>query len=163
MADLAPVPVSQSRVIMTEMVLPSHTNALDSAFGGVIMSWIDIAAAIAAQRHSQMQVVTASIDAMNFVQPVYKGWIVNLKACVNFVATTSMEVGVRVDAENPVQRAVFHTASAYLTFVALGVDGKPARVPAVIPETTEEVRRHRAGELRRQQRLAQRKLLAQSP
>src|ERR1700687_1225285 len=104
MADLKPVPASQSQVIMTEMVLPQHTNALDSVFGGVIMSWIDIAAAIASMRHCQMQVVTASIDDLHFVQPVYKGWIVNLKAAVNYVSNTSMEVGVRVDAENPIQK-----------------------------------------------------------
>src|SRR6185437_1145279 len=99
-SDLKPVPVSQSKVTMTELVLPQHTNALDSIFGGVIMSWIDIAGAISSQRHCGMQVVTASIDALNFVQPVYKGWIVNIKAAVNFVSHTSMEVGVRVDAEN---------------------------------------------------------------
>lgn len=157
--DLTPVPVSQSKVTMTELVLPQHTNALDSVFGGVIMSWIDIAAAIASQRHCGMQVVTASIDALNFVQPVYKGWIVNIKAAVNFVSHTSMEVGVRVDAENPVQKKVFHTASAYLTFVAVGPDGRPVPVPQVIPQTPEEVRRHKAAELRRKHRLEQRKLI----
>src|SRR3954469_22523638 len=104
---------------MTELVLPEHTNALDSIFGGVIMSWVDICAAIAAQRHAGMPVVTASIDALHFVKPVYKGWIVNLKASVNYVSRTSMEVGVRVDAENPIAKIKFHTASAYLTFVAL--------------------------------------------
>ncbi|MGZ3722878.1 MAG: acyl-CoA thioesterase [Bdellovibrionales bacterium] len=158
MADLTPVPVSQSKVIMTELVLPQHTNALDSIFGGVIMSWIDIAAAICSQRHSSSQVVTASIDALNFVQPVYKGWIVNIKAAVNFVSKTSMEIGVRVDAENPITKAVFHTASAYLTFVAIGKDGKPVSVPQVIPQTPEEIRRHAAGKLRRQHRLEQRQL-----
>src|SRR5262245_5016010 len=118
--SIQPVPMSQSLTYMSELVLPSHTNALDSIFGGVIVSWIDIAAAISAQRHARMPVVTASIDAMNFVAPVYKGWIVNLKAAVNFVSKTSMEVGVRVDAENPIMGKTFHTASAYLTFVALG-------------------------------------------
>jgi len=160
MADLQAVPVSQSRVIMTELVLPSHTNALDSVFGGVIMSWIDIAAAISSQRHCGMQVVTASIDTLNFVQPVYKGWIVNLKAAVNFVSKTSMEVGVRVDAENPMLKKVFHTASAYLTFVAVDANGKPQLVPGVIPQTPEEVRRHAAAALRRQHRLEQRKLFS---
>lgn len=158
MADLKPVPMSQSRVIMTEMVLPTHTNALDSVFGGVIMSWIDIAAAISSQRHCGMQVVTASIDALQFVQPVYKGWIVNLKASVNFVSNTSMEVGVRVDAENPIEKKVFHTASAYLTFVALGADGKPTKVPQIIPQTPDEIRRNREASVRRQYRLAQRSL-----
>jgi acyl-CoA hydrolase len=156
--ELTPVPVSQSQVIMTELVLPTHTNALDSIFGGVIMSWIDIAAAIAAQRHCQMSVVTASIDALNFVQPVYKGWIVNLKASVNFVSNTSMEVGVRVDAENPNQKVVFHTASAYLTFVALGTDGRPTKVPPLLAETPEQKRRQKAAALRRQHRLERRKL-----
>ncbi len=154
---MKPVPVSQSNVIMTELVLPQHTNALDSIFGGVIVSWVDIAAAIAAQRHSGMNVVTASIDALNFVAPVYKGWIVNLKASVNYASRTSMEVGVRVDAENPVEKKVFHTASAYLTFVALDKNGKPTPVPQVLAETEAQVRRYKAAELRRQLRLQHRK------
>lgn len=147
------VPVSQSHTVMTELVLPQHTNALDSIFGGVIMSWVDISAAIAAQRHSGMNVVTASIDALNFVAPVYKGWIVNIHASVNYVARTSMEVGVRVDAENPVTKEVFHTASAYLTFVAVDKDGKPTPVPPVKAETPEQIRRYQAAERRRQYRL----------
>ena len=154
--ELKPVPCSQSRTVMTELVLPQHTNALDSVFGGVIMSWIDIAAAIASQRHCGRQVVTASIDALNFVQPVYKGWVVNIKASVNFVSKTSMEVGVRVDAENPVQKKVFHTASAYLTFVALDAQGKPVVIPQVLPETVEEKRRFAAAQERRRLRLEQR-------
>jgi acyl-CoA hydrolase len=153
---MKPIPVSQSHVVMTELVLPQHTNALDSIFGGVIVSWIDIAAAISAQRHSGMPVVTASIDALNFVAPVYKGWIVNLRASVNFTSRTSMEIGVRVDAENPIQKKVFHTASAYLTFVALGKDGKPAQVPPVLAETEAQIRRFKAAEVRRQHRLSQR-------
>jgi len=153
---MKPVPVSQSHVIMTELVLPQHTNALDSIFGGVIVSWVDIAAAIAAQRHSSLPVVTASIDALSFVAPVYKGWIVNLKASVNYAGRTSMEVGVRVDAENPVQKKVFHTASAYLTFVAIDKNGKPAAIPPVLPETDEQIRRFKAAELRRALRLKQR-------
>ncbi len=156
MSNVKPVPASQSHVIMTELVLPSHTNALNSIFGGVLLSWIDIAAAISAQRHSKMPVVTASIDAMNFVAPVYKGWVVNLKASVNFVSKTSMEVGVRVDAENPITGECFHTASAYLTFVALDRDGRPAPVPPVLAETEDQKRRQKAGERRRQLRLQQR-------
>lgn len=153
---MKPVPVSQSLVVMTEMVLPQHTNALDSVFGGVIMSWIDIAAAISAQRFASMPVVTASIDALSFVAPVYKGWVVNLKATVNYSSRTSMEVGVRVDAENPIQKKVFHTASAYLTFVALGPDGRPAPVPPVKAETPEQVRRYEAAKGRRERRLEER-------
>lgn len=156
MTNLEAVPCTQSLTFMTELVLPSHTNALDSIFGGVIVSWVDIAAAIAAQRHARRPVVTASIDAMNFVAPVYKGWVVNLKAAVNFVSRTSMEVGVRVDAENPITGKTFHTASAYLTFVALGPDGKPALVPPVKAETVEQIRRYKAAEKRRQLRLQHR-------
>lgn len=152
-------PVSSSQVHMTEMVLPSHTNALGSVFGGVIMSWIDIAGAICAQRHSQKTVVTASIDDLHFVAPVYKGWIVNLKASVNFASRTSMEVGVRVDAENPISGETFHTATAYLTFVALDSHLKPTSVPKILPESADEKRRYEEAQKRREQRLQRKKLV----
>lgn len=145
--------VSASRVHMTELVLPSHTNALRSIFGGVIMSWIDICAAIAAQRHSHKPVVTASIDRLNFVAPVYEGWVVNLMASVNYVSRTSMEVGVRVDAENPITGETFHTASAYLTFVALDAHMKPTTVAPLLLETDEDRRRHAAAQARRASRV----------
>lgn len=148
--------VSASQVVMTELVLPSHTNSLGSIFGGVIMSWIDIAAAIAAQRHSNKEVVTASLDDLSFIAPVYKGWVVNLKSRVNFVSRTSMEVGVRVDAENPRTGEVFHTASAYLTFVALSADGKPTPVPGLVLESDED-RRRSAEALRRRELRMKRK------
>jgi len=151
--------VSASRVIMTQLVLPTHTNSLGSVFGGTIMSWIDIAAAIAAQRHSNLEVVTASIDELDFVAPVYKGWVVNLKASVNFVSKTSMEIGVRVDAENPKTGETFHTASAYLTFVALNSMGKPTMVPDLILETDEERRRNQHGKYRREERMKRRGVL----
>ena len=118
-------PVQASQVIMTQLVLPTHTNAIGTVFGGTVMSWIDISAAIAAQRHSCSEVVTASIDQLNFIAPIRAGWVVNLKASVNFTSKTSMEIGVRVDAENPKTSEFFHTASAYLTFVAIGSDGRP--------------------------------------
>jgi acyl-CoA hydrolase len=146
-------PVSASQVVMTQLVLPTHINALDTIFGGVIMSWIDICGAIAAQRHSQKEVVTASIDKLNFVAPVKKGWVVNLKASVNFVSRTSMEVGIRVDAENPKTGEVFHTASAYTTFVAIGGTGRPVEVPPLILETETEKRRFEAARQRREARL----------
>ncbi len=148
--------VSLSQVIMTQLVLPSHTNSLDTVFGGTVMSWIDICAAIAAQRHSNREVVTASIDQLNFIAPIKRGWVVNLKASVNFTSRTSMEVGVRVDAENPKTSEMFHTASAYLTFVALGSDGKPTRVPALDLTGDVEKRRFAAAEKRRLERLAAR-------
>lgn len=149
--------VSSSQVIMTQLVLPSHTNAIDTIFGGTIMSWIDICAAIAAQRHSGREVVTASIDRLDFIAPVRKGWVVNLKASLNFVSTSSMEIGVRVDAENPKTGEVFHTASSYLTFVALGSDGRAAKVPGLILENEVQRRRFEAAKKRRELRLAQRK------
>lgn len=151
--------VESSQVTMTEMVLPSHINALGSIFGGVIMSWIDIAAAICAQRHSNKTVVTASIDALHFVAPVYKGWIVNLKASCNYAATTSMEIGVRIDAENPITGKSFHTATAYLTFVAIDENLKPIPVPKLSPESAEEKRRYEAAQIRRKHRLERKKAI----
>lgn len=147
-------PVSASRVVMTQLVLPSDTNALDTIFGGVVMSWIDIAGAIAAQRHSNRDVVTASVDDLYFLAPVKRGWVVNLKASVNYVSKTSMEIGVRVEAENPKTGELFHTASAYATFVAIGSNGKPAPVPELTPETDEDRRRMEAAKVRRELRLA---------
>ena len=143
---------------MTELVLPSHTNALNSVFGGVIMSWIDIAAAISAQRHSNRPVVTASIDALNFVAPAYVGWVISLNASVNAVHNTSMEVGVRVDGENTLTRTHHHIATAYLTFVALGENGKPTKVCGLSPESIEEKRRAEDAMKRRALRLEARKI-----
>ncbi|MBO9666206.1 MAG: acyl-CoA thioesterase [Bdellovibrio sp.] len=142
---------------MTQLVLPSHTNALGSVFGGTIMSWIDIAAAICAQRHSNKEVVTASIDRIDFVAPVYKGWVVNLKASVNFTSRTSMEVGVRVDAEDPKTGETFHTASAYTTFVALGANGKPIEVPGLDLQSDDDKRRYEEAKARRAARLSNKK------
>src|SRR5256885_16897985 len=97
-----------SAVIMTELVLPGHANAMGTIFGGQIMSWIDIAAAIAAQRHARRAVVTASIDALHFLAPVKVGHVVHIRAMVNFSGRTSLEVGVRVDSENPITGEMTH-------------------------------------------------------
>ena len=152
-------PVSHSHVTMTEMVLPTHTNSLRTAFGGVVMSWIDIAAAISAQKHSNSQVVTASIDQLHFLRPVYTGWVVNLNASVNYVSRTSMEVGVKVTGENLLKNICYHTATAYLTFVALDQDGKPKEIAPVLPETEAERRRFEAAQERRRLRLENREHL----
>lgn len=154
---LQPKPVSASEVIMAQLVLPIHTNSLDTIFGGTIMSWIDIAAAISAQRHCNSEVVTASIDQLSFYAPVKKGWVVNLKSKVNFTSKTSMEVGVRVTAENPRTNELFHTSSAYLTFVAVDPQGRPTTVPELILENNEDRRRFEQGRSRRAARLAARK------
>lgn len=147
-------PPSESWVEMTEMVLPQHTNALGSVFGGVVMSWVDIAAATCAMRHTGKTVVTASIDAMHFISPIKLGWIVILKSAINFTSTTSCEVGVRVMAENPLTGEKHHTASAYLTFVALDSLGRSTPIPQVMPQTEEEKNRFEAARERRAARLA---------
>lgn len=151
--------VKESQTVMTELVLPSHTNAIGTIFGGTVMSWIDIAAAICAQRHSRRSVVTAHIDDLHFIAPVKKGWVVNLKASVNYTGRTSMEVGVRVDAENPQTGETFHTSTAYLTFVALGSDGRPQEVIKVVPETAKEKERFEAAKLRVKKRQESRQAL----
>jgi len=146
-------PAKDSAVTMNEIVLPSHANALGSIFGGQVMSWIDIAAAIAAGRHARKVVVTASIDALHFVAPIKVGHVVQLKAMVNFASRTSMEVGVRVDSENPITGETHHTAKAYLTFVALDEHGRPTPVPKVLAETPEEKRRYDEALKRRESRI----------
>lgn len=145
---------SDSATIMTEIVLPQHTNALGSIFGGTVMSWIDIAGAIASGRHARCSVVTASIDALHFVAPIKLGHVVELKACVNATGRTSMEVGVRVESENLTTGEKFHNVSAYLTFVAVGPDGKPREVPQLVPETEAEKRRNQGALKRRASRVS---------
>jgi acyl-CoA hydrolase len=147
---------NEHEVIMTEIVLPSHTNALGTVFGGVIMSWIDIAGAIAAQRHCRSTAVTASIDDLAFIASVKLGWFVQVKARVNYVSKTSMEIGVRVDAENPKTGEWHHTSSAYLTFVALDNQGRPTAVPALKITTDEQKRRALEAVKRRELRLKRR-------
>ena len=127
---------------MTEIVMPQHTNPHGSIFGGVIMSWVDIAAGICATRHCRRDVVTASLDTLHFLSPVKLGWIVTLKAMVNYAGKTSCEVGVRIEAENGNTGEVFHTASAYLTMVAMGSNHKPTSIPPLTPKTDVEKARY---------------------
>lgn len=150
----------ESAVIMTELVLPQHTNALGTIFGGTVMSWIDIAAAIAAFRHARQTVVTASIDALHFKAPIKLGHVVHIKAIVNFTARTSMEIGVRVDSEDPRTGELSHTVSAYTTFVAVNEKGRPTSVPAIHPETKDEKRRFEAAKKRKESRIQLAKDLA---
>jgi acyl-CoA hydrolase len=144
---------SDSTVIMNEYVLPSDANALGTIFGGRIMSWIDIAAAIAAGRHARRTVVTASIDALSFVAPVKVGQVVQIRATVNYAARTSMEVGVRVESEDLISGERIHTATAYTTFVALDEHGKPTMVPPILPQTANEKRRFEEARKRRASRV----------
>lgn len=143
----------ESAVVMTELVLPSDTNALGTIFGGRVMSWIDIAAAMAAGRHARRAVVTASLDALHFKAPIKLGHYVHIRAMVNYVSKTSMEVGVRVDSENPLTGEMTHTSTAYTTFVALDDHGRPVSVPTVVPETPDEKRRFEAAKKRREARI----------
>jgi len=149
-------PTSASRVEMTEIVLPGDTNALGTIFGGKVMQWIDIAASVAGMRHSGGNVVTASIDALTFLTPIHIGEIVLLQAQVNYVGTTSMEIGVRVDAENPRTGARRYTTKAYLTFVAIDAAGQPRQVPPLELQTDEDRRRHDDAQARRALRLRHR-------
>ncbi len=151
--NLPPKTVRRSQVTMTEMVLPQHTNALGSVFGGTVMSWVDIAAATCAMRHCARQVVTASVDALHFLAPVRLGWIVTIQSSVNYVGGTSCEIGVIVRSENAITGETFHTASAYLTFVALDSHSRPTAIPPLVLETEDERRRHGAAQIRRANRL----------
>ncbi len=130
------------------LIMPHHANPQGTAFGGVIMSWIDIVAGMAAQRHAGHEVVTASIDSLSFREPVRIGDHVTLRASVNYVSRTSMEVGVQVTRENPYDGKQVRATTAHLTFVALDENRKPVPVPPIIPETPIEKKRYRNAELR---------------
>ncbi len=149
--------VSYSQVIMTELILPVHANQLGTVFGGAIVSWVDICGAICARRHSLSDVVTASIDEFHFIKPAYIGWILNLKASLNYSGRTSMEVGVRATAEDPQTQTYHHIASSYLTFVAIGKKGSPKKIPPLILKTDVEKRRYDEAIIRRTSRLKKRK------
>jgi acyl-CoA hydrolase len=143
-----------SRVEMTELVLPGDTNALGTIFGGKVMQWIDIAASVAGMRHSGGNVVTASIDALTFLTPIHLGEIVRLRAQVNYVGRTSMEIGVRVEAENPRTGEHRYTTKAYMTFVAIDAAGKPRAIPPLLLDSDEDRRRSLDAQARRASRLA---------
>lgn len=147
---------SETRCEMTWIVLPQHANALGSAFGGSVMAWIDICAAVSAQRFTRTTVVTASMDELSFRAPIPQGHIAVLQAMVNWAGRTSMEVGVRVEHEDPSTGLREHTSTAYLTFVALGHDGRKIPVPELLPVTSEERRRWDEACRRRERRLAAR-------
>jgi acyl-CoA hydrolase len=147
-------PVGESLSEIAEFALPVYANTLGHLLGGHIMHLVDLAAATAAIRHARCNVVTASVDSMSFLHPIHIGHLITLKASVNRVFRTSMEVGVKVMVEDLHKGLVHHTNSSYLTFVAIGEDGKPMPVCQVIPETEVEKRRWRDAEQRRTLRLA---------
>lgn len=132
---------SDSSVEMREMVMPNHTNPQNTVFGGTVMSWIDVAAAMVAARHCGRPVVTAHIDDIDFIAPIKMGYHVLIQASLNYVGRTSMIVGVKVTSENPYTGESRTTTKAYLTFVALDDLGRPVEVPPLAPMTEDEKRR----------------------
>ena len=139
---------------MTQIVMPSHTNgAAGVMFGGVMMQWIDVCAGVSAMRHSSGPVRTASIDRLDFLSPIHLGDIVVLEAQVNFTGRTSMEVGCRVETEDPRTRQRRYTTKAYLTFVGVDGKGKPRPVPDLVLVTDDDRRREVAARRRREERL----------
>jgi len=149
--------VSESSAVLVQVMTPQDVNMAGNVHGGVIMKLIDMAGGAVAIRHARANVVTASIDRLDFHNPVFVGDIVTLKADLNLAGRTSVEVGVQVDSENQMTGEVRHTASAYLTYVALDKDGKPVVVPPLIIETDEEMRRNREAQVRREIRLRESK------
>ncbi|MDY6851583.1 MAG: acyl-CoA thioesterase [Thermodesulfobacteriota bacterium] len=147
--------IKESCVVMAHTMLPTDANPAGNVHGGVIMKLIDEAAGVCAVRHARQLAVTASLDRLDFHHPVFVGDLVFFKACLNMVGRTSMEAGVRVEAENIITGKVRHTASAYLTFVCLDDKGRPAPVPPLILETDNERRRNREAQARRKMRLAE--------
>jgi acyl-CoA hydrolase len=145
---------SASKTDMTEYVLPQHANALGNVFGGQIMGWIDLCAAICAQRHSGRIAVTAFVDDLKFEQPVKVGEVVRLTAHITATFRTSMEVEVAVEGEDSRTGKRWPCVSALLTFVALGDDGKPTPVPALEMDSEDVRASQKAGEARRAERLA---------
>jgi len=134
------------------LIMPNHANPHGTAFGGVIVAWIDMVAAMAAQRHCGREVVTAGIDSLAFKEPVCIGDHVVLRASVNYVSRSSMEVGVRVTREDPYTGEQVIATTAHLTFVALDENKKPTPAPPILPETDQEKRRYEHARLRVQAR-----------
>jgi uncharacterized protein (TIGR00369 family) len=147
---------------MTELMMPNMANVLGNVFGGVILSLVDRVAAVAAIRHARKPCVTVSIDRVDFHEPIHVGELVVAHASVNYVGRTSMEVGVRVEAENLVSGEKRHTNSCYLTYVAVDSEGHPVAVPPVRPNTELERRRLEAAKARRARRLEERQAETQS-
>jgi len=145
--------VKDSHAEMTELVFPNDANPLGNIFGGRVMQLIDIVASVAAMRHARNTVVTVSMDQMDFKTPVHVGEILNLAGSVNYVGRTSMEVGVKVTAENPLTGERRHTSTAYLTYVSIDNKGEPVVLPQIIPETDDEKRRYAEAQVRRKHRL----------
>jgi len=152
--DPDPKPAGASHVTLTQLMEVTDANVAGNVHGGAIMRLADTAAALAAIRHAEGLCVTVSVDEISFLEPVHVGDVLTLRASVNDVGTTSLECGVRVEAENPITGRTAHAATAYFVFVALDDRGHPRPVPPIAVETEIERRRQRAAKLRRQTRMA---------
>jgi len=150
--------VGESSFVLSKVMTQQHTNPAGNVHGGIIAKLIDDACGVVSYRHARSNVVTASIDRIDFFGPVYVGDVLTVKASLNYVGKTSMEIGARVEAESLVTGEIRHTASAYLTSVALDEQGSPKEIPPVLLQTEEEIRRHQEAEARRVKRLAERKM-----
>jgi len=153
---MEPKAVASTSIIMSHMMLPPDANPVGIVHGGVVMKHIDDAAGVVAVRHSGGNAVTASIDRLDFHHPAFIGNLLTVKASINLTGDTSMEIGARVETEDPSTGTVKHTASAYLTFVALDKNNRPRQIPGIIPTTDEEKRRNCEAIARRKDRLAER-------
>ena len=145
--------VKDSYVIMHELILPNDTNNLDTVFGGKVMQYMDLCAAMSAYKFARTAVVTASVDRLDFLAPARVGDMLILKSSVNYSHNSSMEVGVHIDAENVKTGKRRHTASAYLTFVSLDSNGKSQKVDDIIAESDDEKRRYNEGKERHLERI----------
>ncbi len=148
-------PPRLSHTTMAELMMPHMANHVGNVHGGVILGMLDRVGAVSATRHAQRVCVTVSVDRVDFREPIRLGELVTMYASVNYAHRTSVEVGVRVEAENLLTGVRRHTNTCYLTFVALDDEGHPTPVPPVAPETDVEKRRYREAEVRREQRVAE--------
>ena len=147
----------ESETVMSELMMPNHANIMGNVFGGVILSLVDRIAAVCAIRHAKQQCVTVSVDKVDFKEPIHVGELVTGFARVNYAGKTSMEVGVKIVAEDLISGNKRHTNSCYVTYVALDDKGRPAPVPPIVPETPDEKRRYERAAKRRASRVMDRR------
>jgi len=152
--EMEPRSPSDSESLVSELMMPHQVNNHGHVFGGVVLSMVDRAAGVASMRHSGRPCVTVSFDRVDFKEPIFTGQVVTCKAKVNFVGRTSMEIGVRVEAENLFTREIRHTNTCYVTFVAIDANHRPVPVPSLKLENEEDKRRFREGQKRRAVRIA---------
>jgi len=147
----------ESETVMSELMMPNHANIMGNVFGGVILSMVDRIAAVCAIRHAKQQCVTVSVDKVDFKEPIHVGELITGFARVNYAGKTSMEVGVKIIAENLITGEKRHTNSCYVTYVALDANGRPSPVPPIVPETPDEKRRFERAAQRRASRVMERR------